>query len=270
VRRSDDDGAAPIRNGDWALFLDVDGTLLEIARRPDIVHVSERLRFALQAAAARECGALALVSGRTVADIDQLFAPHRLAVAGVHGAERRDAQGRLWRRDVPRHMLDEARILLAKFTSASPGLLIEDKGEALAIHYRQAMHLESQIAATVRAVAAPLQPHFHAQPGKCVIEIRPADCSKGTALEAFMREEPFVGRRPVFVGDDATDEDGFAAVNARGGLSIQVGYSVPTAARWRFKDVNEVIRWLNSPGQLHGRRVSTDGGEPAEVDSAAT
>ncbi len=253
-----DNGFAPIRRRDWALFLDVDGTLLEIARHPDAVHVSQRLRLALLAASARESGALALVSGRGLADLDRLFEPHRFPAAGLHGLERRDAFGRLSRPSVEPAELDGVRARLARVASASAAVFIEDKGCTLAVHYRQAMHLESDIVAVVQAAAADLHPRFHVQTGKCVLEIKPVACSKGAAIEAFMDEPPFRGRLPVFVGDDDTDEDGFAAVNARGGLSVHVGYHGPTAAHWRFTDSNLVIRWLGAPHQPLGRPISAE------------
>ncbi|HSD74362.1 MAG TPA: trehalose-phosphatase [Steroidobacteraceae bacterium] len=245
-----------IRTGAWALFLDVDGTLLEIAKRPDAVRVSERLRHALIYASERECGALALISGRSLADLDRLFEPQTFPAAGVHGMERRDARGHVTRLAVEPRDLDDARARLGPLKTASPGILIEDKGCALAVHYRQAMHLESEIAATVHSVASPLQPRFHVQPGKCVLEIKPAGCSKGSAIEAFMNEPPFAGRLPVFAGDDDTDEAGFAVVNALGGVSVHVGYSRPTAAHWRLADVNAVIRWLAAPHQPHGKPIA--------------
>ena len=155
--------------------------------------------------------------------------------------------------------LDHARAHLTGLMAVSPGVLVEDKGCALAVHYRQALHLESEVAAAVHVIAADLRPMFHVQPGKCVLEIEPAGCSKGAAIEAYMSEEPFAGRLPVFVGDDETDEDGFAVVNARRGLSIRVGYGGATAARWRFTDVNEVIRWLGAPQHAHGKRISAAG-----------
>jgi trehalose 6-phosphate phosphatase len=248
----------PVRDREWALFLDVDGTVLEIARGPHAVHVSTRLQLALTTAAARESGALALVSGRRIGDLDLLFQPHRLAAAGVHGLERRDALGRMIRQPVAPDALDGARKRLKELASARPGILLEDKGGALAVHYRQVLHLEGEVIAIVEAIAADLGPGFHAQHGKCVVEIKPAGYSKGAAIEAFMGEAPFAGRLPVFVGDDATDEDGFVAVNAQGGLSIRVGYGGRTAARWRFTDVNEVIRWLVTPEQAHGRRIPAE------------
>lgn len=246
---------APIRDRDWALFLDVDGTLLEIAQWPEAVHVSERLRLALAHAEARESGALALISGRKIADLDRLFEPSTFAAAGVHGAERRSARGDLTLPAVASEALDRVRVPLMEQMAAKSGIVVEDKGYALAIHYRQALHLEKKVTATVHALAAELRPDFHVQPGKCVLEIKPAGCSKGEAIRAFMGEAPFCGRRPVFVGDDETDESGFEAVNALAGLSVRVGYGGPTTARWRFADVNEVIRWLRAPQQAHGKPV---------------
>lgn len=227
-----------------ALFLDVDGTLLEIAARPDAVKVPAALRNTLQLAAAREGGALALISGRSIADLDRLFAPCVFPAAGQHGLERRDAHGRIMRPDLDLATLTPVRAALEALQAQHAGLLLEDKGAALAMHYRLAPRSESLVRETMTQLAARLGDAFTLREGKCVFELTPKGFSKRTAIEAFMREAPFAGRTPVFVGDDVTDEDGFAAVNDMHGVSIRVGASPDTAARHSFGSVSAVIAWL--------------------------
>lgn len=237
-----------------ALFLDVDGTLLEIAATPDAVRVPAALRNTLQLAAARENGALALISGRCLRELDSLFAPCLFLAAGQHGLERRDAQGRLSRPDVEIELLQPVRAALLELQMKHAGLLLEDKGTALAMHFRLAPKCETLVRNRMTDLVAPLAGHFVLRPGKCVFEIAPAGCSKRTAIEAFMAEEPFINRTPVFVGDDVTDEDGFDAVNAMDGYSIRVGHKVDSVARYHFSSVSAVIAWLrernlNSPSR---------------------
>lgn len=227
-----------------ALFLDVDGTLLEIAARPDAVKVPAALRNTLQLAAAREGGALALISGRCIRELDRLFAPCVFPAAGQHGLERRDAQGNITRPDIDVDELRPVRDALIDLQAKHSGLLLEDKGAALAMHYRLAPNAESAVRVTMMRLAAPLGNRFVLREGKCVLELAPCGYSKRTAIEAFMSETPFSGRTPVFVGDDVTDEDGFAAVNDMQGVSIRVGASPNTVARYSFGSVSAVIAWL--------------------------
>jgi len=228
-----------------ALFLDVDGTLLEIASTPDAVKVPAALRNTLQLAAARENGALALISGRCIGELDQLFAPCVFPSAGQHGLERRDAQGRFFRPEIDTNALVGAREALIELQSKHEGLLLEDKGTAIAMHFRLAPRYESVVRRVMTTLAEPLQEGFALREGKCVIELTPCGYSKRTAIEAFMSEPPFAGRTAVFFGDDITDEDGFEAVNALDGYSIRVGASTrPSVARYRFGSVSAVIAWL--------------------------
>ncbi|MGE0113533.1 MAG: trehalose-phosphatase [Steroidobacteraceae bacterium] len=227
-----------------ALFLDVDGTLLEIASTPDAVKVPAALCNTLQLAAAHENGALALVSGRSISELDRLFAPCVFPAAGQHGLERRNADGKVFRPPLDTGLLSPAREMLSDLQLRNKGLLLEDKGTALAMHYRLAPQYESIVREVMTAVAEPLTGQFVLRAGKCVLELAPAGYSKRTAIEAFMAEKPFAGRVPVFVGDDVTDEDGFAAVNALGGHSIRVGHNGLTAARHCFGSVSAVIAWL--------------------------
>jgi trehalose 6-phosphate phosphatase len=252
-----------VANGAWvseraiALFLDVDGTLLEIAASPDAVAMPAGLRELLGRASARETGAVALVSGRTLADLDRLFAPALLPAAGLHGNERRDAVGRIYRPAADLSLLQPLHAQLRMLLAAYPELLLEDKGAALALHYRAAPHLQPLVHEILHKLAAPLEPQFRLKPGKCVLELAPAACSKRTAIEAFMREAPFAGRTPVFIGDDVTDEDGFAAVNALGGYAIRVGRQGTSTARYRLKDVSAVIACLRERYALPGEQTTT-------------
>lgn len=227
-----------------ALFLDIDGTLLEIAPTPDAVVVPAALRNTLRLAAEREGGALALVSGRSLAAIDRLFSPLVLPAAGLHGAERRDAEGRVTRPSVDRRTLDGAREALAGLVNRHAGLLLEDKGPCLALHFRAAPQSEADVHAQMIEIARGLGDSFALRKGKYVFELAPSGASKRSAVEAFMREAPFAGRVPVFIGDDITDEDGFAAANALGGCSVRVGSPAATQARHSFATPSAVVAWL--------------------------
>lgn len=244
-RPTHDVGGAP------AFFLDVDGTLLDIAEAPDRVHVPRRVVSVLAQLAASLGGAVALVSGRPIEDLDRLLAPLRLPCAGLHGAERRDAAGALHRRRVD-GALDEARAELEAFCRDHPGALLEDKGAALALHVRQAPGAARQAEAVVAGLVARLAPGHVLQRGKCVLEIKPAGASKAVAIREFMAEPPFAGRVPVFVGDDVTDEDGFEEVNRRGGQSVRVGEG-PTAARAGLAGPADVLDWLAERTMITGR-----------------
>ena len=227
-----------------ALFLDVDGTLLEIASTPDSVTVPATLRNTLRLSASREGGALALISGRSLVELDRLFSPCLFPAAGQHGLERRNARGVVTRPAIEVGPLVPVRNALTHLQHQYSGLLLEDKGTALAIHYRLAPQCETVVRKVMAESAAPLQGQFVLRFGKCVIELAPAGFSKRQAIEAFMAEAPFAGRIPVFVGDDITDEDGFEAVNALSGYSIRVGADSPSVARHRFASVAAVIAWL--------------------------
>lgn len=245
------EAALPVWRDDWALFLDVDGTILEIAATPDAVRVPAHAVSAIAAAYRRLSGAVALVSGRSLPDLDRLFAPLELPAAGSHGAQRRTATGRLaGRHDAAK--LAPARERLVQWTYAHVGTLLEDKQDSLALHYRNAPHLEPDARRVVAEAAAAAGSEFHVQEGKMVLEIKARATSKGRAIEEFMEEEPFKGRRPVFIGDDLTDEAGFEAVNRLGGHSIAVGVARPTQARWRLRDAPDVLCWLESQGQCAG------------------
>lgn len=230
---------------DWALFLDVDGCLLDFADRPDAVAVPASLRAALEALANRLGGALALVSGRSIATIDALFAPLRLPAAGLHGLERRTGDGLMREAPAPAPLLEKVRKDARLLAATHPGALVEDKGAAVALHWRQA----PEAADALRQFADAVLPWLHGyrlQPGDHVVELRPASADKGDAIAAFMEEPPFAGRRPVFAGDDLTDEHGFAVVDERDGLSILVGGRKGSAARYGLRDPSALRAWLGA------------------------
>lgn len=234
--------AVPLPQSPWCLFLDVDGTLLELASTPGSVVVEASLLALLEKLQRAADGALALVSGRTIVDLDRLFLPLKLPAAGTHGCERRDARGETRIAPVVREQLDLLRDSLGAIVKRNPGLLLEDKGAALALHFLQAPQLEPELRAEVAILAAPLVPHFALLNGHAVIEIKPALYTKETAIDAFLAEEPFRGRQPAFLGDDITDYAGFNAVRRAGGLAIAVGPRVKS--EWWLPGTAAVRGWL--------------------------
>lgn len=235
----------PPASAAWAYFIDLDGTLVDIADAPDAIAVDARLRQLL-GELERVCGgAVAVVSGRALADLERHLAPMRLAAAGQHGLERRDAAGRLTTRAIDADIAAGLRDKLAPLVGRHPDLLLEDKRLSLALHYRRQPRLASYLHRLMRQYAAASHGRIVLQRGKRVIEAKPAGIDKGTAIAEFLVEAPFRGRRPVFIGDDVTDEHGFAIVNAAQGLSIKVGAGA-TAARHRLPDVAAVLAWLST------------------------
>jgi trehalose 6-phosphate phosphatase len=226
----------------WAYFLDVDGTLLELAETPEAVRVGHDVVFLIRALHANTGGAVALVSGRSLADLDRHFGLGDLCAAGQHGIERRDATGRIFRHlssAAPGELVGER---LAPLLALHPGLRIEDKGATLAVHYRQAPRLGAPLSVMLRKIVAGM-PGFELQPGKRVLEIKAAGYDKGSAVAEFMGTLPFRGRTAVFIGDDLTDESAFAVVNRLDGVSVKVGAGA-TSARHRLPDVRSVRGWL--------------------------
>ncbi len=226
----------------YAFFFDVDGTLAEIQQNPAAVTIPLNVRNNLQSLSHACNGALALVSGRPIEQLDQLAAPLKLPLAGVHGAERRDAEGNLHRVQLADETAQPLQQMLEEKMSTLPGTLLESKGMAFALHYRQAMEFQQQVQELAEAAVARF-PELTLQPGKCVIEIKPHGTDKGAAIESFMQHAPFAGRIPVFVGDDLTDEKGFLAVNAAKGISIKVGDG-QGHARYHLSQVADVYDWL--------------------------
>ncbi len=230
-----------------AVFLDVDGTLLEIAPRPELVRVPVGLPALITRLAEQRQGALALISGRPLAQLDLLFRPWRGAAAGLHGSERRRADGVLdcILDSAGAAALDLIRPRLEALTGGASGLILEDKGATLALHYRAAPEREMEIRSHAAALQREAGTALRVITGKMVVEFQPLGVNKGLAIAAFLEEQPFLGRTPVFVGDDTTDEDGFAEIRRRGGIAVRVGCPRETAANYRLSSVEAVLDWLS-------------------------
>jgi len=224
------------------VFLDFDGTLVNFAETPGAVSVKPTVIDMLVRLQGALSGALAVISGRSVAEIDRILAPLRLPAAGLHGAERRDCTGALHIPDIHEAPLDCVREALKPFVEAHAGLLLEDKRRALAIHYRRAPDLRDKVWRAMTAASSGLTPEFKLLEGDMVLELKPGRFDKAAAVEAFMRETPFRGRVPVFVGDDVTDYDGFCAVTRHGGVTVAVGPRV--MAQWYLPDPDAACAWL--------------------------
>jgi trehalose 6-phosphate phosphatase len=234
---------------DWCLFLDVDGTLIELTDSPLDTFADPELKALLSAVAERLGGAVALVSGRSIDYLDALFAPLRLPAAGLHGVERRKATGVMHGASFVDAQLDPARAAVAALVQAHPGTSIEDKGRTIAVHFRMAPQHEASVRQALLAIAKPLGSNYHIQDGNKVLEIKPRGFTKASAIKAFLHEPPFSGRRPVFVGDDLTDQDGFKTVEDQGGISIAVGDRV--RGQFRMENAAAVRAWLESIAALH-------------------
>lgn len=209
-----------------ALFLDFDGTLVDLAPQPEAVIVPPNLTRTLVALREYLGGALALISGRPIAQIDGFLRPLVLPIAGVHGAERRTAAGELAL--LRTHPLEHLEEVAAELVAQHPRLRIETKRGSVALHYRQAPELE-QICLHAMQAAVQESPGMTLLRGKMVAEAKPGGASKGNAIEAFLQEAPFAGRTPIFVGDDVTDEVGFATVQRLQGLGVKVGEGASAA-----------------------------------------
>ena len=234
--------APPPLDRDHALFLDFDGTLVEIAPAPSLVRVPAELPHLLDGLSNRLGGAVAVVSGRPLDELARMLAPFAGGIAGTHGLERRCSDGNVRRCRVPPE-LDSFRPLVAGFAARHDGVLLEDKGGILALHYRRAPSLGARCRALIQRAARASNGALRAVPGKMVIELISWSGGKGRAISDFLVNAPFHGRLPVFIGDDITDEDGFAVVNRLGGVSIHVGGGA-TIARHNLAQVGDVLAWL--------------------------
>jgi trehalose 6-phosphate phosphatase len=228
-----------------ALFLDVDGTLLEIRDRPEEVVADAGLIALLDRLSSAFGGALSLISGRSIAQIDRIFAPVKFPAAGSHGAELRlhpddDISGAT--RGLPAAVMARLSVL----AEAHEGLLLEQKDGGASLHYRMAPDLEAQCRQLIDELMAEVGHEFRLIPGKMVFELAPRSHDKGKAIATMMNREPFIGRQPVFVGDDVTDEDGFRAVNTMHGISVRVGEENDSEADHTLDSVADVRQWLES------------------------
>jgi len=226
-----------------ALFLDVDGTLLDIAERPEYVMADPGLVVTLQEVAKTLGGAMALISGRQITEINRIFHPARFPASGAHGAEYQDSAGRSRNKSVKSLPAAVVREIQA-FADSHRELLLEHKQFGVALHYRQGPKLQSKCHETMNSVAGRVEDDFRLIDGKMVYELTPRSLDKGVAVAEFLGADPFRGRRPVYVGDDTTDEDAFIATNRLSGTSIRVGRAQKTQASFVLEDVDAVRRWL--------------------------
>ncbi len=230
----------PLLRADAALFLDFDGTLVAYAPHPDGVMIDAGLPELL--ARLREClhGALAIISGRSLDALDKFIAPPRYAAAGLHGLEWRLAAGRTRRIANPTGASDILGAILERFGGDSR-IVVEDKGTGVALHWRRAPERAAECIAFMREIVT--SPDLEVLRGHAVVEARPRGVHKGAALRELSRHAPFAGRKPVYVGDDRTDEDGFRAALVAGGHGVKVGPE-PSEARYRLSSVEAVHAWL--------------------------
>ena len=224
-----------------ALFLDFDGTLTELAETPDAITVSPHLPKLLERLRSRLDGRLALVSGRSIADLDRHVSVPGIPFSGSHGLELRLGDGSVVPLHAP-HGLGEVRDRVCRFADERGGLLVEDKPAGIALHFRRAPDAATAVADFMERLAR--EWGLIVQHGSMVVELRPPGADKGDAVRALMKDAPFAGSRPVFVGDDLTDEHAFAAVAAMGGAGVLVGPLRETAALYRLPSVAGVAEWL--------------------------
>jgi len=227
-----------------ALFLDIDGTLLEHQAHPEAVAVDDALRALLWDVSLRLDGALALITGRTIAMADRLFLPLELPIAGIYGLEMRMRPGEPVERALEPEALSAVIERLSGRFAQVEGVYFERKGPVLAIHIRAAPEMMGEVMAAAEEALPDLGEGYRILAGNAGLELVPLAGVKAAAIERFMDAAPFAGRRPVFIGDDTSDESGFDYVNGAGGLSIRVKPAGPTAARATLPDVAAVREWL--------------------------
>lgn len=245
---------------DWALFLDIDGTLLDLMDDPKAVRADAALLDLLERLTGALDGALALVSGRDLADIDRIMAPLRLPAAGGHGAVLRRQAGASVSGLPP-----AAKSIMSARAGARDGVRVERKAHSTAFHYRGRPDAKTAAQAMAQRLLVELGEDWRLLPGKDVFEVLPTTADKGRAVARFMEAPPFAGRRPIFIGDDVTDEGGFAEVNARGGLSIRIGPPAPLSpATARLDSPADLRRWLTQVWAvpvLHPKKKTGGGDE---------
>jgi trehalose 6-phosphate phosphatase len=227
-----------------ALYLDIDGTILDIAQSPETVEVPDWMVPLLRRLGAKLDGALAFVSGRTLSSIDALFAPLQLPAIAVHGGEIRGYEQHVILDEPLAQALQLALPPLRAALARLPGVRLEDKRCVVALHYRSVPERGREVLKVAELALRSLGPQFGVLMGKCVVEIRPRHLTKGAALTVLMEQAPFRGRTPIFAGDDNTDEDAFAVVNRAGGISVRVGAPAASAATYRLSDPDELCGWL--------------------------
>jgi len=241
--------AATLKRDAVGLFLDVDGTILELAPTPDAVEVPLALLDELSSLERRLGGALALVSGRPIEELDKLFTPLRLRASGVHGGEIRCSPEERSRSLATKRLPEEAWTRLTRLTKQFPGTLVENKGISFAVHYNLAGPIADELCEALRLLAR----QFTELPleliaGRKVFEMKLAGFDKGMALEIFMARAPFAGRQPIFIADDRVDRPGFDKAIALGGLALSVGAELPGVSGW-FSSPTDLRGWLARLGQ---------------------
>ncbi|NWO11338.1 trehalose-phosphatase [Chromohalobacter salexigens] len=227
-----------------ALFLDFDGTLVSIASHPDAVTLPPRQRRLLSTLQTRLKGALAIISGRRLADMERLTAPLPLTLMGCHGAQWRDSDGTRHAERLESEASVHLGAALTEFSQRHPGTVFEDKTYAFALHYRQAPQYERACRDTMTRLWQAHRDAYQLTEGKCLLELRHHACHKGRAVQRLLDTPPFRQRTPMFIGDDRTDEDAFPVVNAHGGFSVRVGEAAQSQATYRLDSVEEVLSWL--------------------------
>ncbi len=243
----------PHLNAQHALLIDFDGTLVDLAERPDAVRLDAQLPALLREAMALTQGAVALLTGRRLESTDSMLHPLRLAGAGLHGAQlRKRLDGAIVERDTS-HSAATCLAALEQAAAAVPGLWVEDKGAAIAVHYRQAPEAGAKALAVLTGAVAG-DPRLEIISGKFVYEARPRGFDKGAALSELMSVRPFAGRVPIAVGDDHTDEDAIRIAQAMGGFGIKVGPG-SSLARYRLQDAQAVMLWLRASLETTGQTV---------------
>ena len=242
--------APPVAMGrPLALFLDLDGVLAPMAPTPDAVHADPRRTAVLTRLDRALEGRLAIVSGRTLGEIDRIAGRASPSAAGVHGLERRRRDGAVDRAPASPGVA-QALAAFREFAADRPGVLVEDKVISTGLHYRQSPGSAAEALALARGLAETTG--LQLQPGHMVLELRTPGADKGGAVSAFMAEPPFAGAFPVMLGDDLTDEAGFRAAEALGGFGVLVGSYRSTAARYGLRDVAEVMDWLEAVANAEG------------------
>jgi trehalose 6-phosphate phosphatase len=239
--------------GPWALFLDIDGTLLEHAAHPDAVVVGDGLRALLTRLESQLDGALAFITGRSIGAVDHLFQPLRLRAAGLYGLEHRLLRdGPVAAAGEPADIAALAEEVEAELNSAD--VYIERKGPILAIHTRAAPHLLQRATQLVEQALGRLPAGYRVLAGNAGVELMPLEAAKGAAIRRFMEEPAFAGRSPVFLGDDTSDENGFDVINEMDGVSVRIKPRGPTAARHALAGVDEALGWLEAASRSNAER----------------
>lgn len=245
-----------IPQGPWSLFLDIDGTLLEHAAHPDAVVVGDELRTLLVRLEAQLDGALAFITGRSIAAVDHLFQPLRLRAAGLYGLEHRLARdGPVEAAGEPADIAALANEIATELDNAD--VYIERKGPILAIHTRAAPHLLQRATQLVEQALDRLPAGYRVLAGNAGVELMPLEAAKGAAIRRFLQIPAFKGRRPVFLGDDTSDENGFDAVNELGGISVRIKPQGSTAALFGLAGVDAALAWLDEMSRRETAKAAT-------------